>query len=148
MKQYPPEPHTDISVRTNELSGAVITIGFDRRLIPRQTFPKNSKLLKSSFHHFVRGMILKKTIMFAFTGKIVVFKMNHCHLLSVFIFRHNYLGDNEWNLALKLSIFISAWFHFVDSLVLVGWLGGCVGRCVVIDHCLHRVSHRIYSSSL
>ena len=49
--------------------------------------------------------------------------MNHGQWLAVFTFMRKYLGDNEESLVLKSSFFFfSAWFHLVDSLVLVGWV--------------------------
>jgi len=64
---------------TDELSGAVMTIGFDSHLISRQIFSQNSKLLNSSIHHVSERLEFETTIMFAFTGQIIAFKMYHGH---------------------------------------------------------------------
>jgi hypothetical protein len=63
----------------SDLSGAIMTIGFDSHLISRQIFPKKTKLLKSSIHYFNKRCDFETIIMFAFIGQSVVFKMNHGH---------------------------------------------------------------------
>ena len=63
----------------SEMSGAVMTIGFDSHLISREIFPRNSKLLKSSIHLFSDRRDLETIIMFVLVGQTDVFKMNHGH---------------------------------------------------------------------
>jgi hypothetical protein len=86
MKQCSPALQTDHSLQPNisgfpmsELSGAVMTIGFDSHLISRQISPKNPKLLKSSIHLSSERYDFETIIMFVFIGQTVVFKMNHGH---------------------------------------------------------------------
>jgi len=59
---------------TNELSGTVMTIGFDSHLISREIFSQNSKLLNSSIHPVSEWLDFETTIMFLSLAKSLSLK--------------------------------------------------------------------------
>jgi len=57
----------------NELTVAVVTIGFGIHLISRQEFPKNSKLMKINIHHVNERPDFETMTLIAFTDQVVIF---------------------------------------------------------------------------
>jgi len=104
---------------------AVMTMGQSshfKTVICKKKFPN---CWEAAFIMSGRGLILKlQPCLLSLVELFVAFKINQGHQLSLFIFRHNYLGDNDCSLVLKLSISISAWFHFF-WLFSTGWVGFC-----------------------